>query len=59
MDFVVTVLSARNHGILEPLKDVFVYSEACATYHYPSDIAKTQDGFPHPQVSNALLRVYW
>lgn len=59
MDFVVTVLSARNHGILEPLEDVFVYSEACATYHYPSDIAKAQNGFPHPQDLTHYMGLYF
>jgi hypothetical protein len=55
MDFVVTTLSARNHGIMKPLEDVFVYSEACATYHLPNDIAKIMEppAFPHPQASES------
>ena len=51
MDFVVTALSARNHGIMEPLEDIFVYSKACATYDLPNDKMNPPD-FPHPQVSD-------
>lgn len=46
MDFVLTALSARNHGIMKPLEDVFVYSEGCSTFHLPKSVSDT----PHPQV---------
>ena len=32
LDFVLTCMSAINHQIINPLKEVIVYSEACATY---------------------------
>ena len=32
MDFVLTLLSARNHGLMPTLKDVVVLEPACATY---------------------------
>ncbi|MDB9776486.1 isochorismatase family protein [Alphaproteobacteria bacterium] len=33
LDFVLTCMSAINHQIINPLKEIIVYSEACATYH--------------------------
>lgn len=51
MDFVLTALSARNHGILEPLQEVMVYSEGCATYDLPAAVAKSVGAVPHPQVT--------
>ncbi|KAG0621453.1 hypothetical protein M758_3G020900 [Ceratodon purpureus] len=61
MDFVVTALSARNHGIMKPLEDVFVFSEACATYHLPLDVAKTlkPPAFPHPQDITHYMGLYF
>ncbi len=32
LDFVLTCMSAINHQIINPLKEVIVYSEACSTY---------------------------
>ncbi|GET39073.1 isochorismatase hydrolase [Microseira wollei NIES-4236] len=32
MDFVVTMLSARNHNLTPTLKDIAVYTKGCATY---------------------------
>src|SRR3546814_7425893 len=32
MDFVLTLLSARNHDLMPSLKDVSVHAGACATY---------------------------
>lgn len=50
LDFVATILSARNHGVLAPLKEVVVYSEGCSTYDLPKEVAEKIDGaFPHPQ----------
>lgn len=31
MDFVLTLLSARNHGMLPSLKEVVVYDKGCST----------------------------
>lgn len=39
MDFVLTLLSARNHGMVQPLADIAVYEPACATYDLPRDVA--------------------
>ncbi|UCH74733.1 MAG: isochorismatase family protein [Rhodospirillales bacterium] len=52
MDFVLTMLSARNHGLVPSLEDIVVHTEACATYNLPRDIASGL-GLPetaaHPQ----------
>ncbi|GMJ00575.1 nicotinamidase 1, A. THALIANA NICOTINAMIDASE 1 [Hibiscus trionum] len=50
LDFVCSTLSARNRGFLAPLKDVIVYSRACATFDVPLQIARNTKGvLPHPQ----------
>lgn len=52
MDFVVTMLSARNHDLIPTLKDIAVYPKGCATYDMTSEMA-TKLGLPktaiHPQ----------
>ncbi|MBC6424111.1 MAG: isochorismatase family protein [Hormoscilla sp. SP5CHS1] len=52
MDFVVTILSVRNHGLLPTLKDVAVYAKGCATFNLTAEMAAEQ-GLPktaiHPQ----------
>ena len=52
MDFVVTMLSVRNHGMVSTLKDIVVYPKGCATYDLPAAVAREQ-GLPkttiHPQ----------
>ncbi len=45
MQFVQSVLSARNHGILGDLEEVVVAVEGCATYHLPKETA-LQTGLP-------------
>lgn len=51
LDFVCSTISARNIGMLPPLEDVVVYSQGCATFDFPIDIAQTvKGGLPHPQV---------
>lgn len=61
MDFVLTFLSARNHGMMPSLKDVVVYSEGCATYHLPMDVASSL-GLPptacHPQSETHHVGLY-
>ena len=52
MDFVLTMLSARNHGLTDVLEDIVVYEPGCATYDL--SLAVAQDlGLPdtaaHPQ----------
>ncbi|KAH9297629.1 hypothetical protein KI387_029311, partial [Taxus chinensis] len=60
LDFVVTVLSARNHGLIPPLEEVVVYSQGCATFDLPTDIAKSIDGaFPHPQEVTHHMGLYF
>lgn len=50
LDFVCSVLSARNRGILALLEDVIVYSQACATFDLPLHVAETiKDATAHPQ----------
>jgi Amidases related to nicotinamidase len=39
MDFVLTLLSARNHGLMPTLADIAVFEPACATYDLPRDVA--------------------
>jgi len=52
MDFVVTMLSARNHDMVPMLKDIVVYTEGCSTFDLTAGMA-TQLGLPktaiHPQ----------
>ncbi len=52
MDFVLTMLSARNHDLTPTLKDITVYSKGCATYDMTPEMV-TQLGLPktaiHPQ----------
>lgn len=51
LDFVCSTLSARNRGFLVPLEDVIVYSNGCATFDLPINVAKTmKDAIAHPQV---------
>ncbi|KAK8658450.1 hypothetical protein V6N13_036656 [Hibiscus sabdariffa] len=50
LDFVCSTISARNRGFLAPLKDVTVYSRACATFDVPLQIARNTKGvLAHPQ----------
>ncbi|NER27404.1 MAG: isochorismatase family protein [Symploca sp. SIO1C4] len=52
MDFVVTMLSVRNHDMIPTLKDIAVYTEGCSTYDLPAETA-AQLSLPkttiHPQ----------
>jgi len=52
MDFVLTLLSARNHGLVAPLRDILVHGPGCSTYDLPRDQA-IAIGLPatagHPQ----------
>lgn len=51
LDFVCSALSARNRGLLTPLKDVIVYSGGCATFDLPLHVASGIPGaLAHPQV---------
>jgi len=62
MDFVLTMLSARNHGLTPSLEDIVVHSGGCATYDLPR-AATTALGIPetaaHPQQSAHYLGLYF
>jgi nicotinamidase-related amidase len=62
MDFVLTMLSARNHGLMPGLKDVVVYEPGCATYDLPAGAARDL-GLPetaaHPQALAHHLGLYF
>ncbi|XP_076922885.1 nicotinamidase 1-like [Bidens hawaiensis] len=50
LDFVCSALSARNRGHVKPLKEVIVYSGACATFDLPLHVARNIPGaLAHPQ----------
>ena len=61
MDFVLTLLSARNHGLVEPLRDIIVYGPGCSTYDLPRDQAQAI-GLPatagHPQDLTQHIGLY-
>lgn len=62
MDFVLTMLSARNHGLTPTLGDIVVYSDGCATYNLPREVALGL-GLPetaaHPQQPTHYLGLYF
>ncbi|KAL5984980.1 hypothetical protein ACLOJK_038817 [Asimina triloba] len=52
LDFVSSTLSARNLGLLHPLKDVILWSSGCATFDFPAQDAINMKGaLAHPQVA--------
>jgi len=62
MDFVLTLLSARNHGLMPGLEDIVVYEPGCSTYDLPSATVE-QLGLPataaHPQQLTHHLGLYF
>lgn len=62
MDFVLTLLSARNHGMMPTLEDIVVYEPGCSTYDLPRETA-AQLGLPetaaHPQALTHHLGLYF
>ena len=62
MDFVLTLLSARNHDLMPSLKDIAVYAGACATYDLPKAVA-AELGLPetaaHPQDLTHHMGLYF
>ena len=62
MDFVLTLLSARNHGMTPSLRDVVVYEPGCATYDLPRETALALDlpeTLAHPQQVTHHLGLYF
>ena len=62
MDFVLTLLSARNHGMLPSLKEVLVYDKGCSTYDLPRNVVE-EIGLPvsasHPPEITHYLGLYF
>lgn len=62
MDLVLTLLSARNHGLLGAVGPVAVHAPGCATYDLPAAIA-AQQGLPtgaaHPQMPTHHMGLYF
>ena len=62
MDFVLTLLSARNHGMLSGLKEVLVYDKGCSTYNLPRNVVE-EIGLPlsasHPQDLTHYMGLYF
>jgi len=62
MDFVLTMLSARNHGLMPTLKDIVVFEPGCATYDMSKQSALDL-GLPetaaHPQHVTHHLGLYF
>jgi nicotinamidase-related amidase len=62
MDFVLTLLSARNHGLMPTLEDIVVYEPGTATYDLPRAAAE-QQGLPptaaHPKAETHHMGLYF
>ena len=62
MDFVLTMLSARNHGLTRQCEEIYVYDGGCATYDLPKAVA-TSLGLPetasHPQDLTHHMGLYF
>ncbi len=62
MDFVLTMLSARNHGLMPSCRDIVVYDGGCATYDLPKSVV-TDLGLPetasHPQDLTHHMGLYF
>ena len=62
MDFVLTLLSARNHGMLPSLKEILVYEKGCSTYDLPRSVVE-EIGLPvsasHPQGITQYMGLYF
>jgi nicotinamidase-related amidase len=62
MDFVLTLLSARNHRLMPGLTDIVVYEPGCATYDLPRRRAESlglPPGAAHPQAAAHHLGLYF
>ncbi len=62
MDFVLTMLSARNHEMMPGLEDILVYDAGCSTYDLPKAVA-VELGFgeaaAHPQAPTHHMGLYF
>ena len=62
MDLVLTLLSARNHGLVPALRDIHVYDQGCATYDLPRAVAEELDlgaAAAHPQGATHHMGLYF
>ena len=62
MDFVLTMLSARNHAMMPTLRDIVVYEAGCATYDLPREAALSLglgETASHPQTITHHLGLYF
>ena len=62
MDMVLTLLSARNHGMAPALRDVHVYDQGCATFDLPRAVAeelKLGAAAAHPQAPTHHMGLYF
>jgi len=62
MDFVLTMLSARNHRLMPTLKDIVVLEPACSTYDLPREAAEAMSlpaTAAHPQTATHHLGLYF
>jgi nicotinamidase-related amidase len=62
MDFVLTLLSARNHAMMPGLEDILVYEGGCATYDLPKAVAEEVGLGPaaaHPQDVTHYMGLYF
>lgn len=62
MDFVLTLLSARNHGLMPTLEDIVVFEPATATYDLPLAVAKDlglPDTAAHPKAEAHHMGLYF
>jgi nicotinamidase-related amidase len=62
MDFVLTMLSARDHGLMPTLRDIVVLEPATSTYHLPLEAAGDL-GLPptaaHPKLPAHHMGLYF
>ncbi|USG63013.1 isochorismatase family protein [Sneathiella marina] len=62
MDFVLTTLSARNHGMMPGLDEIYVYDKGCSTFDLPRSIAE-EAGLgaraAHPQNITHYMGLYF
>jgi nicotinamidase-related amidase len=62
MDFVLTLLSARNHDMMPGLADILVYEPGCATYNLPRETAEQIGLGPaaaHPREATHYMGLYF
>lgn len=62
MDFVLTSLSARNHGMMPGLDEIYVYDKGCSTFDLPRSVAEEiglGSSAAHPQDITHYMGLYY